>query len=95
MANEPNPTSPVVYIVVSVQAFLAVICVSAICLAMFYKNYSDPATLSALFLLTGTLVGNLGSILGGPMRMMMKLVEKVKAEVTNTPEKPVPVEPQP
>lgn len=70
----PNKTSPVVFIVVTAQCVLALICVLAICLSLFYKTYSDPATLSALILLTGTLVGNLGSILGGP-RMMMHIAD--------------------
>jgi hypothetical protein len=52
--------SPLDYISQITKAILSVICVLAICLAMFYKNYSDPATLSALFLLTGTLIGGLG-----------------------------------
>lgn len=51
------------YISLITKAVLSAICVLAICAAMFYKNYSDPATLSALFLLTGTLVGGLrGSV---------------------------------
>lgn len=64
-------SSPVVYIVVIGQVALSLICVGSICLSLFYKVYSDPATLSALILLTGTLVGNLGSILGGPRGGMM------------------------
>lgn len=87
------PTSLIAYIVVITQALLAMICVLAICAAMFYKNYSDPATLSALFLLTGTLVGNIGSILGGPRQMMTPT--KLEAEITNPPSNPVPVASQP
>lgn len=84
-----NQNSPLAYIVVCGQVLLAVICVCAICLAMFYRNYSDPSTMAALIVLTGTLVGNLGSILGGPRQMT------TKAEIINTPSNPVPVEPQP
>ncbi len=69
---------------------------------MFYKNYSDPATLSALFLLTGTLVGNLGSILGGPRSMMQQpagtetTVKQTTETVTTPkaqakPDEPIPV----
>lgn len=46
-------------LIVRTKAILAVICVLAIVGAMFFKSYSDPATLSALFLLTGSLIGNL------------------------------------
>lgn len=47
------------YISVLTRAILSVICVVAICCAMFFKTSSDPATLSALFLLTGTLIGGI------------------------------------
>ena len=97
----PQPTSPVVYIVVATQCLLSMICVAAICLTVFYKNYAEPSVLSALILLTGTLVGNLGSILGGPRMMMhvadtlaQKLSEtKLKAEITNPTTDPIPVTP--
>lgn len=81
MNQKPNAID---YIVVITKALLTVLCVSAICAAMFYKNYSDPATLSALFLLTGTLVSGLrGSA--------MMIPNPFKAEVTNSIDKPVPV----
>jgi hypothetical protein len=84
--------SVLAYIVVCCQALLALICVVAICLTLFYKNYSDPAILSALILLTGTLVGNLGSILGGPRQAMMG---PAKTEITNSASNPVPVSEEP
>lgn len=81
--------SKVVYIVVIGQVALTVICVMALCLTLFYKNYSDPVVITALIAITGTLIGNLGSILGGPMRQMMRAD---KVEVINEPSNPVPVE---
>lgn len=62
--------SKIAYIVVIGQVALAFICVSALCLTLFYKNYSDPIVITALITITGILIGNLGSILGGPMRQM-------------------------
>lgn len=87
-----NPKIPALdYIVVITKAVLAAICVSAICLAMFYKNYSDPATLSALFLLTGTLVGNLKGT--GMMPNPFKSDKPLPTQITNLPTQPVPVAP--
>lgn len=54
------------------QVALSVICVSSLCLTLFYRNYVDPVVITALIAITGTLIGNLGSILGGPMRQMMQ-----------------------
>jgi hypothetical protein len=82
------------YIVVITKAVLAAICVVAICCAMFFKNYSDPATLSALFLLTGTLVGNLR----GSMSFhnpFAKPDEPIPTEIQQPPGKPVPVVAEP
>lgn len=87
--NERPLNSVLAYIVVCGQVALAIICVTCLCFTMFYKNYSDPVVLTCLVTLTGTLVGNLGSILGGPRSGMMG---PTKTEIVNTPEKPVPVE---
>lgn len=62
-------TSKIAYIVVWGQVITFFMCVAALCTTLFYKNYSDPVVLTALIALTGTLGGNLGSILGGPQRM--------------------------
>lgn len=64
--------SKVVYIVVIGQVVLSIVCVGALCFTLFYRNYSDPVVITALIAITGTLIGNLGSILGGPMRQMMQ-----------------------
>lgn len=81
-----------VLIVIIAQAILAFICVVALCLSLFYKNYAEPAILSAIILLTGTLVGNLGSILGGP-RGMMHAPGNGTVKIDQPPDKPVPVVP--
>lgn len=71
--NEPiMQHSRIAYIVVIGQVILAVICVGSLCFTLFFKNYSDPVVITALIAITGTLIGNLGSILGGPMRQMMQ-----------------------
>lgn len=71
MSNESGTYhSKIAYIVVIGQVILAVVCVCALCFTLFYKNYSDPVVITALIAITGTLIGNLGSILGGPMRQM-------------------------
>lgn len=87
MANGILPqTSKIAYIVVWGQVITFFICVSALCLTLFYKTYSDPVVLTALIALTGTLGGNLGSILGGP-RQMMPVVTTPDITVTSTPPK--------
>lgn len=72
MSNEGGAMyhSKIAYIVVIGQVALSIVCVCALCFTLFYKNYSDPVVITALIAITGTLIGNLGSILGGPMRQM-------------------------
>jgi hypothetical protein len=53
----------VVYIVITSLAVLDALCVGSLCMTLFYKNYADPAVLSALIALTGSLTGSLGSVL--------------------------------
>lgn len=84
----PQPPSKVVYIVVGGQVLLAVVCVTCLCLTLFFRNYSDPVVVTALIGITSVLIGNLGSILGGPMRQMMS----GKVEIEQPPDKPVPVQ---
>lgn len=84
-----NPqTSKIAYLVVVGQIMLSIIIVGSICACLFYKSYADPATLTALIVLAGTLVGNLGSLLGGPQRMPPPpdiTVSPAKVEVTQQP----------
>jgi len=69
MSTQPNKL--VVLIVLCSQAIMAMGCVASLCISLFYKVYADPSILSAMILLTGTLVGNLSSILGGPRQMQV------------------------
>lgn len=87
-----NPThSKIAYLVVIGQILLALIVVGSICACLFYKNYADPATLAAMIVLSGTLVGNLSSILGGPRQMMAP----PEVTINNPPAASAPVAPQP
>lgn len=82
--------SKLAFLVVGGQIVLAVILTFGVVGCLFYRNYSDPATLTAVILLDGTIVGNLASILGGP-RMMTGPTE---TKIVNPPSDPVPVEPK-
>lgn len=81
------PPSKIAYIVIWGQVVAFLVCVGALCLTLFYKTYSDPVVLTALIALTGTLGGNLGSILGGPQRMMQQ-----QPDITMTPGPPAKFE---
>lgn len=91
--TDPKP-SKLAYIVVIGQITIAIMLVGAICGCLFYKNYSDPTTLAAIMVMAGTLLGNLGSILGGP-RQMQQQQGPVEAKITNPTDQPVPVSEQP
>lgn len=59
-----NSTPPkVIYLVIGVMGVIAFIGVSALCLTMFYKNYADPAVLTAIISITSTALGSLGTML--------------------------------
>lgn len=95
-----NPkNSAIAHIVVIGQVALAFVCVSSLCLTLFYKNYSDPVVLTCLVTLTGTLVGNLGSLLGGPRTMNPQGTKdnpvQTESTIKNTPENPVPTTERP
>lgn len=101
-----QPTSPLAYMVVGGQVAAFLGCVASLSWTLFHKNYSDPVVLTALIGLTGTLAGNMGSILGGPRMMMLmvdtiadkvadKISEKpVEAKIINPPSEPIPTVPQ-
>ncbi len=94
----PFANSKLAYVVIWGQVIAFIILVAALCLTLFYRNYSDPVVLVALIGLTGTLAGNLGSILGGPRAMMSATgtdENPLKTEVTNTKSNPVPTTDQP
>lgn len=59
-----NQTPPkVVYLVIVILGVLAFIGVSSLCLTLFYKNYADPAVLTAIISISSGLVGSLGTVL--------------------------------
>jgi hypothetical protein len=59
-----NQTPPkVVYLVISILGVLALIGVSSLSATMFWKNYADPAVLTAIISITSGLVGSLGTVL--------------------------------
>ncbi len=53
----------VVYLVIIAMAILAFIGVSSLCATLFWKNYADPAVLTAIIAITSTAIGSLGTIL--------------------------------
>ncbi len=42
---------------------LSLLCVTSLCLTLFYKNYADPVVLTAIITITGTLTGSLTTIM--------------------------------
>lgn len=88
--KDKQKPSPIVLIVVISIAALAFISVSSLCLTLFYKNYADPAVLSALISTSGTLTGSLVTILVNTRRS-----GDIPVTVTNPPENPVQVEAAP
>jgi hypothetical protein len=53
----------VVYLVIGSEAVLAFIGVTSLCATMFFKNYADPAILTAIISITSGLVGALAGLL--------------------------------
>lgn len=84
----------VLYIVVGALAILDFCCVASLCMTLFYKNYADPAVLSALIALTGSLTGSLGSILVNTRQAPMDSTTTTTT-TTNPPPPPPPDSPTP
>ena len=55
--------SKLLFIIVAALAAVSIIGVSALCVSLFYKNYADPAILTALIAITSGATGNLASML--------------------------------
>lgn len=102
-----NQTPPkVVYLVIIILGILAVIGVTSLCFTMFYKNYADPAVLTAIISITATVCGSLGTVLVSTKTQPAgttdstvtttitsapnKTTEPQAVIVTNKPEDPVP-----
>jgi hypothetical protein len=59
-----NSTPPkVVYLVIVIMGVIAFIGVTSLCLTLFYKNYADPAVLTAIISITSGSIGSLGTML--------------------------------
>jgi len=98
--------SKVVYLVVWAISLLALTGVTSLCATLFWRNYADPAVLSALISITSGLVGSLGTILtntrsqspGGSTTSTVTTTTEAPPPsdtptpvvVTNKPEEPVP-----
>ena len=85
--------SKVVYLVVWAISLLALIGVTSLCATLFYKNYADPAVLSALISITAGLVGSLGAILTNTRSQLAG--GSTTSTITTTTEPPTPSEPTP
>jgi len=53
----------IIYVVIFSEAILAAFGVLALCLTMFFKNYAEPAVLTAIITITSSLVGSFTTIL--------------------------------
>ena len=53
----------VIYLVIIALSGLAFIGLCSLCLTLFYKNYADPAVLTAIISTTSSVIGSLGTIL--------------------------------
>lgn len=106
-----NSTPPkVIYLVIIIMGSLAFIGVTSLCLTLFYKNYADPAVLTAIISITSGSIGSLGTMLvstrsqsaGGQTTATITTTSAPppptgpqEVVVTNEPQNAVPVETQP
>lgn len=79
--------SKVVYLVIVAISILALIGVSSLCLTLFYRNYADPAVLTAIISITSSLVGVLGTLL---TNTRTQRAGTTPVTVTNASDEPVP-----
>ena len=61
--NQQEMRARVVFLVVGILGILSTIGVSSLCLTLFFRNYADPAVLTAIISITSGLVGSLSTIL--------------------------------
>ncbi len=74
-----SPRSSTVRIALVAICILAFISLSSLCLTLFYKNYADPAILTAIISIASTLVGALaGMITTRPAPVPEEPVKKVR-----------------
>ena len=101
-----NATPPkVIYMVIGILGAIAMVGVSSLCATLFWKNYADPAVLTAIISITSGSLGSLGTMLvstrsqppGGNTTSTITTTtapkppsEPTPVVVTNEPENPVP-----
>ncbi len=101
-----NSTPPkVIYMVIGIVGVIAFTSVASLCLTLFYKNYADPAVLTAIISIGSSALGSLGTMLvntrsqppSGTMTSTITTTTKptspdkpAEVIVTNTPDAPVP-----
>ncbi len=82
----------IIRIAIAAVAFLSFLCIASLCATLFWKNYADPAVLTAIITLTGTLTGALTTIMVLPRP---KDQQQPDISVTSTPPKVEVSTPQP
>ncbi len=84
-----------IYIVVVSLAGLAFLGLGSLCATMFWKNYVDPAVLTAIISMTSATVGAIGGILSSPRSAVTSTVtttdDKGKETTTTQPVMMAPV----
>jgi len=53
----------VIYMVIGILGVIAGVGMLSLCLTLFYKNYADPAVLTAIISITSGAIGSLGTML--------------------------------
>jgi hypothetical protein len=87
----------IIVIVVGTLALLSAIGVVSLSLTLFYKNYADPAVLTAFISITSGCIGSLASLLVNTRQPATSNGSTVSVTTTSEAEKApvVTVEPQP
>ena len=92
----PSQTpSKLLFIIVVALACVAIIGVLALCLSLFYKNYADPAILTALIAITSGATGNLASMLNNTRQAAPTDSSTTTSTTTSPSTKPKTDEPTP
>lgn len=81
-----NSTPPkILYIVVCTIGVLAFICVSSLCLSLFYHVYADAAIMTAIITISGGLIGSLGTLLSSTRTASTQQDTTTTVTSTSTP----------
>jgi hypothetical protein len=79
--------SKLLFIIVAALAAVSIIGVSALCISLFYKNYADPAILTALIAITSGATGNLASMLNNTRQAAQPTNGSTTTTTTTAPAK--------